>query len=59
MSRTSDISRNLQERTEEANAWGADFYLSIHINSDNKTAHGYEDYIHNSLSDSSQNCTIS
>lgn len=35
MSRTSDITKSLYERTNEANSWGADFYLSIHINSDN------------------------
>ncbi len=53
MSRTSDITKSLSQRTDEANAWGADFYLAIHINAFNGTAQGYEDYIHSSLSDSS------
>lgn len=54
MSRTSDIFRSLTERTNDANTWGANFYLSIHINSFNGTASGYEDYIHDSVSDTSQ-----
>lgn len=53
MSRTTDIARSLAERTNDANAWGANYYLSIHINSFNGTASGYEDYIHDSLSDTS------
>lgn len=53
LSRTSDITKSLIQRTDEANAWGADFYLSIHINSFNGSARGYEDYIHSSLSDNS------
>lgn len=54
MSRITDETKTLNQRTKEANSWGADFYLSIHINAFNGTARGYEDYIHNSLSDSSQ-----
>jgi hypothetical protein len=53
MSRTSDITKSLSERTNEANSWGADFYLSIHINSDSNSAQGYEDYIYSGLSDTS------
>lgn len=53
MSRTSDTFKSLTQRTNEANAWGADYYLSIHCNAFNGTAQGYEDYIHSSLSDSS------
>ncbi|WP_079504650.1 N-acetylmuramoyl-L-alanine amidase [Mesobacillus jeotgali] len=53
MSRTSDITKSLDQRTNEANAWGADFYLSIHINSFNGSASGYEDYIYIGLSDNS------
>lgn len=53
MSRTTDIYRSLAERTNEANAWGANYYLSIHINSYNGTALGYEDFIHDSLSNTS------
>ncbi|WP_067727579.1 N-acetylmuramoyl-L-alanine amidase [Oceanobacillus damuensis] len=54
MSRTSDSSKSLDQRTDEANSWGADYYLSIHCNAFNGSAQGYEDYIHSSLSDSSQ-----
>lgn len=43
MSRTSDITKSLSQRTDEVNAWGADFYMSIHINSFNGSARGYED----------------
>nr|WP_164670798.1 N-acetylmuramoyl-L-alanine amidase [Virgibacillus doumboii] len=53
MSRTSDVYKSLDERTNEANAWNADYYLSIHCNAFNGSAQGYEDYIHSSLSDSS------
>lgn len=57
MSRTSDTTKGLNTRTTEANKWGADFFLSIHINSDNHTAQGYEDYIYSSLSNSSSTAT--
>jgi N-acetylmuramoyl-L-alanine amidase len=53
MSRTTDIYRSLADRTSDANAWGANYYLSIHINAFNGTASGYEDFIHDSLSDTS------
>jgi N-acetylmuramoyl-L-alanine amidase len=53
MSRTSDIGRTLSERTNEANQWGADYYLSVHVNAYNGQAHGYEDFIHSSLSNES------
>jgi len=53
MSRTKDTTRSLNQRTSEANAWGADYFLSIHCNSFNGSAQGYEDYIHSSLSDGS------
>ncbi|WP_318153028.1 N-acetylmuramoyl-L-alanine amidase [Metabacillus arenae] len=53
MSRTSDTAKSLSARTNEANSWGADYYLSIHCNAFNGSAQGYEDYIHSSLSDSS------
>ncbi|XQY93083.1 N-acetylmuramoyl-L-alanine amidase family protein [Metabacillus sp. HB246100] len=57
MSRTKDVDKSLTERTNEANAYGADFYLSLHINAFNGSANGYEDYIHDSLSDSSSTAT--
>lgn len=58
LSRTSDISKSLSQRTNEANTWGADFYLSIHINAADSTAgQGYEDYIYSGLSDTSRSAT--
>ena len=53
MSRTTDMTKSLSERTNEANSWGADYYLSIHINAGGGTAQGYEDYIYSGLSDTS------
>ncbi|MFP7170752.1 N-acetylmuramoyl-L-alanine amidase [Terribacillus sp. 7520-G] len=51
MSRTGDTYPTLTQRTNEANAWGADFFLSIHINAGG--GHGYEDYRYITLSASS------
>jgi N-acetylmuramoyl-L-alanine amidase len=42
MSRTSDITRSLDYRTTDANAWGADIFVSVHINSGGGT--GFESY---------------
>ncbi|MED1863768.1 N-acetylmuramoyl-L-alanine amidase [Fictibacillus nanhaiensis] len=44
MSRTTDVTKSLTERTDAANAWGADFFLSVHTNAGGGT--GYEDYIY-------------
>ena len=44
MSRTVDSTRSLAQRTNDANAWGADFFLSVHINAGGGT--GYEDFIY-------------
>jgi N-acetylmuramoyl-L-alanine amidase len=55
MSRTSDTTKSLAQRSSGANAWDADFFLSIHINSaDSSSAQGYEDYIYNGLSNSNK-----
>ena len=54
MSRSSDTTKSLSQRSSEANAWGADFFLAIHINSGPSSALGYEDYIYNGLSNSSK-----
>src|SRR5699024_1067294 len=54
MSRTNDSTVSLSQRTNEANDWGADYFLSIHCNAFDGTAQGYEDYIHSSLSNSSK-----
>ncbi|MFD9625774.1 N-acetylmuramoyl-L-alanine amidase [Peribacillus muralis] len=48
MSRTSDTFPSLSDRTNQANAWGADLFLSIHNNAGGGT--GYEDYIYTSTS---------
>ncbi|WP_229401827.1 golvesin C-terminal-like domain-containing protein [Micromonospora okii] len=42
MSRTSDITRSLAYRTDDANAWGANLFVSVHINSGGGT--GFESY---------------
>jgi N-acetylmuramoyl-L-alanine amidase len=44
LSRTSDQTVSLSERTNAANTWGADYYLSIHINAGGGT--GFESYIY-------------
>jgi len=54
MSRETDVARTLAQRTNEANTWGADYFLSIHCNAFNGSARGYEDFIHSSLSGNSQ-----
>lgn len=56
MSRTGDQTVSLTKRTNDANSWGADYFLSIHINAGGGT--GYEDYIHNTLSDSSRTAKL-
>ncbi|WP_462410884.1 N-acetylmuramoyl-L-alanine amidase [Neobacillus sp. Marseille-QA0830] len=58
MSRTTDATVSLAQRTNDANAWGANFFLSIHINSAGSSARGYEDYIYIGLSDSSRTASI-
>lgn len=45
MSRTTDVTRSLAQRTNDANSWGADYFVSIHINAGGGT--GYEDFIYN------------
>lgn len=44
----------LKERTNKANKWGADAFISFHINSATAAAHGYEDFIHTTKSSGSQ-----
>ncbi|GEN83559.1 sporulation-specific N-acetylmuramoyl-L-alanine amidase [Sporosarcina luteola] len=56
MSRTGDQTVSLGKRTQDANAWGADYYLSIHINAGGGT--GYEDYIFDKLSDTSKTAQL-
>jgi N-acetylmuramoyl-L-alanine amidase len=54
MSRTSDTTISLEQRSSAANAWDADFFLAIHINSADSAAQGYEDFIYNGASNSSK-----
>ncbi|WP_028399636.1 N-acetylmuramoyl-L-alanine amidase [Ectobacillus panaciterrae] len=51
MTRETDVYISLSERTSIANSFGADYFISIHINAGGGT--GYEDYIYSGLSDSS------
>jgi N-acetylmuramoyl-L-alanine amidase len=45
LSRTNDITKSLAQRTTEANNWGADVLVSIHINdAENTSAQGLETY---------------
>ena len=44
MSRTTDVTRSLQSRTDDANAWGANIYVSIHINAGGGT--GFESFVY-------------
>ncbi len=45
LSRTSDQTLSLKQRTDAANAWGADYLISVHINAGG--GKGYEDFIFN------------
>ncbi|HEX6683430.1 MAG TPA: N-acetylmuramoyl-L-alanine amidase [Candidatus Limnocylindrales bacterium] len=42
LSRSSDVTRSLGSRTSDANTWGANIYVSIHINAGGGT--GFESY---------------
>jgi len=47
MSRTSDQSVSLAQRTTNANSWGADVYVSVHINAaGSSSAGGFESFIY-------------
>lgn len=52
LSRTSDITKSLGARTNEANNWGANFFVSIHINAGGAT--GYESYTWNGSYDNKE-----
>ena len=49
LSRTADITKSLAARTNEANAWNAAIFLSIHCNAFNGKVRGYEDFVYNRL----------
>lgn len=44
MSRTGDTYPPLSDRTNEANSWGADYFMSFHINAGG--GNGYEDFVY-------------
>nr|WP_295970596.1 N-acetylmuramoyl-L-alanine amidase [uncultured Bacillus sp.] len=44
MSRTGDQTVSLDDRTNAANSWGADYYVSVHINSGG--GNGFESYVY-------------
>ena len=46
MSRDSNTTVLLSERTNKANEWGADVYVSIHVNSATTQTDGFETYTH-------------
>lgn len=47
-SRSGDQTLSLKQRTDDANAWGADLLMSVHINSaSSKSANGFETFIYN------------
>ena len=47
LSRNDDTFLTLDERTNRANSWGADVFLSVHVNSaTDSTARGFETYIY-------------
>jgi len=47
MSRTGDQTVSLENRTNAANHWGADFYLSVHVNSGG--GNGFESFVYSSV----------
>ena len=47
LSRETDKFVALEDRSKMANAWNADFYLSIHTNAHNGRANGFESFIFN------------
>ena len=54
LSRNDDTFLELSERTKIANSWGADCYLSIHLNSaTDKSARGFESYIYSGTTNKS------
>ncbi|SFB39827.1 N-acetylmuramoyl-L-alanine amidase, partial [Lentibacillus halodurans] len=45
-SRTKDTFVELEDRAQMANAWDADYFVSIHNNAFDGSGHGFESYIH-------------
>jgi N-acetylmuramoyl-L-alanine amidase len=53
MSRTTDVYRSLDYRSSDANSWGADVFVSIHVNAGGGT--GFESYRYTSTDSVTQN----
>lgn len=54
LSRNKDEYLSLSQRTDMANSWGADCYLSLHLNSvDDKSARGFESFIYSGTTNKS------
>lgn len=63
LSRETDVYKTLEQRTNDANSWGADIFISLHCNSStNKSALGIETYCYKfkyrKLADSIHNALI-
>lgn len=56
LSRESDKTLSLPERTNDANKWGADYLVSVHINAGG--GEGYEDFIYEKLDAKSQSSKL-
>ena len=54
LSREDDRTLSLKQRTDMANAWGANFLLSVHINAGGGT--GYEDYTYTKVDSFTGSC---
>jgi len=53
--RTTDVFLSLNARTDKANKWGADYFISVHINSATvPSAKGFESHIYTKASDKSK-----
>ncbi|MBT2257409.1 N-acetylmuramoyl-L-alanine amidase [Priestia megaterium] len=50
--RTTGVFLSLSQRASQANSWGADAFMSIHVNAGGGT--GYEDYVYRSASNASK-----
>jgi len=55
MSRTGNTYPTLTQRANDANRWGANYFISIHLNAASAAAKGFETYIYNGGVDSATN----
>lgn len=49
LSRSTDVYLTLSERSRLANAWGADYFISLHNNAATSNATGFETFVYNGL----------